>query len=159
MSTLIFFHWLAHTHIGIAMRDSTWGFAVVEILHLLALAIFGGSVLLVDIRLLGFGFKTQSAPQIAREFLPLTIGGVVAMFLSGSLLLASGPMRYYYNPAFRIKMWLFVIAAFFHFILQTRVARQGSQRDHSALWLKTAATTSLILWLSIGLAGRAIGYF
>lgn len=159
MSTLTFFHWLAQTTIAIYMRDSTWGFAIVEIFHLLSLAVFGGAVLFVDLRILDFAFVTQPASRVVREFLPFTIGGIVAMFISGSLLLASGPMRYYYNTAFRIKIWLFFIALVFHFTLQARVARDKSDRRNSAIWRKSAAVTSLLLWISIGLAGRAIGYF
>jgi hypothetical protein len=47
MSGLKFFHWLAQTHIGVVMRDSTWAFAIVEIGHLIALAVFGGAILLL----------------------------------------------------------------------------------------------------------------
>jgi hypothetical protein len=159
MSTLAFFHWLAQTPIGIAMRDSTWGFAIVEIGHLLALAIFGGAILFLDLRLLGLLFTRQPAPQVARDFLPITAGGVIVMFVSGALLLASGPMRYYYNTPFRIKMVLFLIAVFFHFTLQIGVARKNPLQDRSTPWRKAAAAVSLFLWVSIGLAGRAVGYF
>jgi hypothetical protein len=159
MSILVFFHWLAQTHIGIVMRDSTWAFAIVEIGHLLGLAVFGGAVLFVDARLLGFGFTTQSTPQVARELLPITAVGVAVMLVTGSLLLASGPMRYYYNTPFRIKMWLFFIALFFHFTLQIAVARQDSQQDRSSPARKAAGAVSLLLWFGIALAGRAIGYF
>src|ERR1700723_3372462 len=131
MSALKLFHWLAQTHIGIAMRDSTWAFAIVEIGHLIALAVFGGAVLLLDLRLLGFAFTAQPASRVAREFLSITVAGAIVMFLTGSLLLASGPMRYYYNTPFRIKMGLFLIALFFHFILQIKVARQSPQQDQS----------------------------
>ena len=158
MSFLAFFHWLAQTRIGLLMRDSTWGFAIVEIGHLLAIAIFGGAILLVDLRMMGFGFKTQPVSRVARELLPLTAGGVIVLAISGALLLASGPMRYYYNPAFRIKMLLFFIALIFHFVLQVRAARTTGERDKSSPLRKVAAILSLALWLSIGLAGRAIGY-
>jgi hypothetical protein len=159
MSALKFFHWLAQTHIGIVMRDSTWAFAIVEIGHLIALAVFGGAILLLDLRLLGFAFTSQPAPRVAREFLSITVAGVVVMFLTGSLLLASGPMRYYYNTPFRIKMWLFLFALLFHFTLQIKVARQKPQQDHSTPGRKAAGAISLLLWFSIGVAGRAIGYF
>lgn len=158
MFFLEFCHWLAKSDIGVIMRDSTWGFAIVEIGHLLALAIFGGAVLLVDLRFLDLGFRTQSKSQVARELLPLTVGGVILMFVSGFLLMANGPIRYYYNPAFRLKMCLFVLALCFHFILQTRVAQQTLAWKGNSLWLKAGAIVSLVLWFSIGLAGRAIGY-
>jgi hypothetical protein len=159
MSALKLFHWLAQTHIGIAMRDSTWAFAIVEIGHLIALAVFGGAVLLLDLRLLGFAFTAQPASRVAREFLSITVAGAIVMFLTGSLLLASGPMRYYYNTPFRIKMGLFLIASFFHFTLQIKLTRQNPQQDHSTSGRKAAGAISLLLWFSIGVAGRAIGYF
>jgi len=87
MSFLPLFHWLAHTHIGIAMRDATWAFAIVEVVHLIALAMSGGAILLLDLRLMGVGLTSQPASEVAREFLPLTLGGVVVMFLTGLLLL------------------------------------------------------------------------
>ena len=155
MSTLALFHWLAKSTVGVAMRDSTWSFAIVEIVHLIALAIFGGAVLLVDLRLLGRIFKTQPVAQVARELLPISVGGVIVMLISGTLLVASGPMRYYYNPAFRIKMWLFLSALPVHFVLQVVSARKEGQE---AAWQKFGAVASLLLWLSIGLAGRAIGF-
>jgi len=159
MSFLSFFHWLAQTHIGIAMRDATWAFAIVEIVHLVALAIFGGAILLLDLRLMGLGFTSQPAPHVAREFLPITAGGAIVMFLTGSLLLASGPMRYYYNTPFRIKMWLFLFAVIVHFILQIKVARRDTTHERTTPGQRAAAFLSLFLWAGIGIAGRAIGYF
>jgi hypothetical protein len=158
MSLLALCHWLAHTSIGIIMRDSTWGFAIVEIGHLLALAVFGGAVLLVDLRFLGVGLRTQPAFRVARELLPLAAGGVIVMLASGLLMVANGPVRYYYNPAFRLKMILFAVAVVVHFLLQIAAARCTARPEAGSRWLKTGAVVSLLLWFSIGVAGRAIGY-
>jgi hypothetical protein len=158
MSLLDVFRWLAHTQLGVAMRDSTWGFAIVEIGHLLALAVFGGAVLLLDLRFLGLGLRTQPISRVARELLLLTAGGVVFMMVSGFLMVANGPVRYYYNPAFRLKIILFVIALLFHFALQIWAARRDHSQELQSPWIKVAGTLSLVLWFSIGVAGRAIGY-
>ncbi|AXC11879.1 putative membrane protein [Acidisarcina polymorpha] len=158
MTFLSFCHWLAGSRIGTIMRDSTWDFAIVEIIHLLALAVFGGAVLLVDLRFLGVGLRMQPIAKTARELLPLTGGGVIAMLISGFLLVANGPVRYYYNPAFRIKMALFVFALSFHFIVQIAAARRPLESEKSPVWLRVSAVLSLFVWLSIGIAGRAIGY-
>ncbi len=159
MSLLPFFHWLAVTHLGIAMRDSTWAFAIVEIIHLVVLAIFGGSVLFLDLRFMGLGFRSVSAPEMAREMLPITAGGAIAMFLTGFLLLISGPMRYYYNTPFRAKMVLFFSAVIFHFVLQASIARSRTQSDRATVVHRVSAVISLLLWSAVGLSGRAIGYF
>jgi len=155
---LIFCHWLARTGISHIMRDSTYDFAIVEVGHLLALAIFGGAVLLVDLRFLGVAFKSQPAPELARELLPLTGGGVVAMLLTGFFLFLGGPLRYYHNPAFDLKILLFVLALVGHFALQIGVCKQGDEEAKYPLLVKAAAVLSLLLWFSVGLAGRAIGY-
>jgi hypothetical protein len=155
---LVFCHWLARTHAGIFMRDSTYAFAVVEIVHLLALAVFGGAILLVDLRFLNLAFRMQPVSQVAHELLPLTAGGVFAMFVSGLLLFLGGTVRYYHNPAFRLKIVLFVIALLFHFTVQIRTAREAPVQGNTPLWLKLSAAVSLLLWFTIGLAGRAIGY-
>ena len=155
---LVLCHWLARTHIAIFMRDSTYAFAIVEMGHLLALAIFGGPILLVNLRFLNLAFRMQPASQIAEELLPLTAGGVAAMFVSGLLLFLGGTVRYYHNPAFRLKIVLFVIALLFHFTLQIRTAREAPVQGNTSLGLKLSAVVSLLLWLTIGLAGRAVGY-
>lgn len=158
MSLAKFCHWIGRTHLGIFMRDSTYAFAAVEIFHLLALAVFGGAILLVNLRFLGVAFKSQPSSQVARELLPLTVGGVIAMFLSGFLLFMGGSMRYYHNPAFQLKMLLFCVALVFHFLLQVRVTRWPPELRRNSAWLRLGSVVSLVLWLAIGLAGRAIGY-
>jgi hypothetical protein len=156
MSFLSLFHWLSQTWIGILMRDSTWGFAIVEMCHLLALSIMGGTVLILDLRLLGLGLRRQSISRIAQEVWPLFTVSLIGMVISGSLLLSSGPMRYYYNEAFRFKMLLTIPTIVFQFALIHFV---GSKKDdRTGAWSKAAAVVSLMLWLSLGLAGRAIGF-
>jgi hypothetical protein len=159
MSFLHLFHWLAQTHVGIAMRDSTWAFAIVEITHLIGLAAFGGVVLFFDLRLMGLGFTRQPASQVAKEFLPITLGGIAVMFVTGFLLLVSGPMRYYYNTPFRIKMVLFFIGVIYHVALQVKISRQRPEAEISKSGLKIAGVVSLLVWSGVGMAGRAIGYF
>jgi hypothetical protein len=122
------------------------------------LAIFGGAILLVNLRFLNLAFRMQPASQVAQELLPLTAGGVVATFISGLFLFLGGSVRYYHNPAFRLKIVLFLIALLFHFILQIRTARQAPVQGNTSLWLKVSAVVSLLLWFTIGLAGRAVGY-
>jgi hypothetical protein len=80
------------------------------------------------------------------------------MFVSGFLMMTNGPVRYYYNPAFRLKLILFAVAVAFHFTLQILTARGRPEREHSSAWLRIGAAVSLVLWLSVGVAGRAIGY-
>ena len=73
MTVLSVFQWLGHTAVGRAMQHSTYGVAIVEMVHLLALAIFGGTILLVDLRL--FRHWPQTAVCVGAP------SGTIAAFL------------------------------------------------------------------------------
>jgi len=147
---------LAHSPLGHAMQTSRWAFAVVEMVHLLGLAVLGGSVLIVDLRLLGVILKGESAITISRELSRLLIGSLLVMVLSGIALLSEEAGKCYYSPAFRWKMALLAAAVIFYFTLH-RQAILCTRRGTLKLWPRIAALVSLLLWLGVGVAGRAIG--
>jgi hypothetical protein len=138
------------------MQTSKWGFAVVEMVHLLALTILGGSVLIVDLRLLGLILKGESARAISRDLSRLLIGSLVLMVLSGVALVSEEAGKCYYSPAFRWKMALLVTAVLFYFTLHRR-ALLHTDKGSPTLLCRVAAVVSLFLWLGVGVAGRAIG--
>ena len=56
---LPFFQWMQDLEISGVMRNSPWIGPGVNILHLLALTVFAGALLMVDLRLLGAGLTRQ----------------------------------------------------------------------------------------------------
>ena len=157
MTLLPLFQWAAHAPIFAVMRDSKWGFAIVEMVHLLALTCLGGTVLLVDLGILGVGFRRVSIPRVARDLSPLFLANLLLTVVSGALLVAAEAMKCYYHPAFRVKMLLFVLAVTFHFTLHRRLIEVGTDGTAS-LGSKMGAAGSLALWCAVGLAGRTIGF-
>ncbi|HEX4810154.1 MAG TPA: DUF6644 family protein [Bryobacteraceae bacterium] len=149
------FEWLGRTPVGVFMQQSTYAFAVVEMVHLLSLAILGGAILIVDLRVLGLGLKIQSVARLARELRPCLITSLLVSIVSGVLLLSEEPMKCYYNPAFRLKMLFLALAILFYFGIQQRLFQ--SEPQARAFLAKSAGFVSLLLWLAVGLAGRAIG--
>jgi hypothetical protein len=155
--TFHFFLWFSHTWLSLYMQKVTWGFAMVEVVHLLALTILGGVVLIVNLRLLGLGLKRQPVAVVSRSLHPLLLMSLIAIVLSGALLVATDPMKYYENIAFWIKIRLLVAAIMLHAGLQLWATNARNQSDRVPLWAKSTAMLSLLLWLGIGIAGRAIG--
>lgn len=147
---------LAHSGLGQVMQTSRWGFALVEMVHLLGLAIVGGSVLVVDLRLLGIVLKGESAIAVGRDLSRLLTVSLIVMVLSGIALLSEEAGKCYYSPAFRWKMALLAAAVAFYFTVHRR-ALLLAERESQTLWLRIAAVVSLLLWLGVGVAGRAIG--
>jgi hypothetical protein len=119
--------------------------------HLLGLSLLGGSVLIIDLCALGWIRLRQPAARIASDLTPLLLGSLAALVVSGILLVADGPLRYYANAAFRAKMLLLGVAVAFYFTLHRR-ALAGAPTAR-----KAAAILALTLWFAVALAGRAIG--
>ncbi len=151
------FQWCEATWVSAAIRDSTWMFAVIEILHLLGLALLLGSLIVLDLRLLGWGMRRQPVAQLARELAPWIRGGLAVMLPTGLLLFFSEAMKCYASPPFAIKMTLLSLAIVSHLIIFPQALRMKDSA-HLPRWSRPAACISLVLWFGVGLAGRAIGF-
>lgn len=153
MSLLSFFQWLAHTPLSISMANSRYDFAMVEIVHLLGLALLGGSILIIDLSALHVIRLRQEPADIVRALLPATTVGLLTMLITGCLLVVDGPLRYYANVPFRVKMLLLVTAALLTYTRLSMAPKVGVSRTRERM----IAVISLGLWFGVALAGRAIG--
>lgn len=153
MSLLPAFRWLAGSWLGLSISRSNDAFAIIEMGHLIGLALLGGAVLITDLTALGLVRLPRDLARIERNLSPIALAGLATLLVSGFLLLADGPLRYYGNAAFRAKMALLAVAAVFYFTLHRRALRAQT----SPAGVRTVALVSLTLWFAVALAGRAIG--
>jgi hypothetical protein len=152
-----FFEWCAATRLGTALQMSPWAFAVIESVHLLGLAVIGGAVLLVDLRMLGFGLRDQRIAEIARAAFPWLVGSLIVMLLTGIGLFLSEPMKLYYSQPFWVKMISLSLAMLFTFTIRRKVTMADETRMRP-IWFKLVAVVSLTLWFGVGGGGRWIGF-
>jgi hypothetical protein len=153
---------LNDTQLATAIRESEIVFPLIETVHVLAIALLAGTVAIVDLRLLGLILKRERVSQVAGQILPLTWVGFVAMIASGVLLFLAEASKSYYNPAFRFKMLLLIVAGVNPLIFHRTIYRNVSLWDEAAVAPARARLTaylSLTLWSGIIVAGRAIAYF
>jgi hypothetical protein len=155
MSLLPFFELCERSSVGEAIRSSSWLFPVIECVHLLALVVIGGSVLVVDMRLFGLGLRNQPVAQVSRDAQPWLMGSLVVMFGSGIPLFLSEALKCYYHVAFWFKMTSLLLAILFTFTVRRKVAAAG--RPEAPLG-KLVALTSITLWSAVGIGGRWIGF-
>jgi hypothetical protein len=158
MSWLPFAIWSSNTAVGVAIRDSVWLFPVVETVHLLALALLGGVILAVDLRLCGLGLSFKPAGLLARDLRGWLVAATAVMIVSGALLFASEAIKCYENPAFRIKMIFLALALAFTFTVRQRALRGGDAEARSG-WRLLIGCTSLVLWFGVAAGGRGIGFW
>jgi Family of unknown function (DUF6644) len=149
------FHWADHSWLSLEIRASTWQFAIIEMIHLLGLTVLLGSLMVLDLRLFGFGMRKQPVSQLAKDLTAWTWIGLVTILGSGVLLFFGEPMKLFGSPSFHVKMLLLFLAIVFQFTLFRKVTTNDSASPGLD---KVAGVLSLFLWFGVGLAGRAIGF-
>jgi hypothetical protein len=143
--------------IGQALKTSSWAFAVIESVHLLALATIGGAVLVVDLRLLGLGLKRQTIAEVARDAQPILVWSLVTMLATGFALFMSEAIKCYYSTPFWVKMTSLALAILFTFTIKRRVTLVENVTASPAVF-RLVAVVSLVLWSAVGASGRWIGF-
>ncbi|MGC2333072.1 MAG: DUF6644 family protein [Candidatus Acidiferrales bacterium] len=155
---LHFCKWCNESPWGHGVRDSVWLFPFVEIFHLLALGVLGGTILILNLRLLGFRFQSEPVAELAEDVRPWMLGSLAVMFVSGFFLFCTEAVKMYDSPAFRFKMIFLFLAIVFTFTIHRKLVTSDDAR-FSRFWRAVAAVVSLVLWACVGLGGRAIGYY
>lgn len=142
------------------IRESDWLFPTIETVHVFALVLVVGTIMTVDLRLLGVANKERPFSQVASEMLPWTWVAFGIAALAGMLMFSSKALTYYGNIPFRLKMICLLLAginmAMFHW-LGTRHL-EAWDRGRPPLAAKFAGGASLLLWTCIVAAGRWIGF-
>lgn len=154
MTLLEIFTALELTWLGQVIRESTWLFPAIEAVHLLGLAMLGGAVLIVDLRLLGVGVRGLTVLDLARDAKPWLLTSLACMLATGVPLLLSEAVKCYYNTSFWVKMSSLVTALVFTFVVRSRVVSLGV-RDWRQ---KACGAVSIGLWFTVAGAGRWIGF-
>lgn len=150
------FDWFELTALGSAVRDSTWLFPVIESMHLVALAALGGAVLVVDVRLMGWGFTSKPIRYVLLQARPFFCLALLAMVATGIPLFLSEAVKCYGSDAFWVKMTALLLAVLFTFGVRNRLAGRSVAL---ARWERfSVAAASMALWLTVAAAGRWIGF-
>jgi len=157
VSLLPFFQWCEASWAGTAIRESPWAFASIESVHLLGLATLGGSVLLLDLRLLGLGLRRSSVAELARDVQPWFNASLVVMLVTGVALFLSEPTKCYYSTPFWVKMGSLLLGTVFSYTVHYRVAR-APDTPSMAVRYRLVGLVSLALWFGVGAGGRWIGF-
>ena len=157
MTLLPIFEWCEATVVGQTIRDSLWLFPVIEALHLVAFAVLGGTVLLVNLRILGAAFPSEPVARLARETRPWQSGSLVVALASGSLLFLSEPRKLYYSGPFWVKMISLALAILFTFTVHRKLTL-ADEGQVGPLPRKLAALVSIALWSGVAWGGRWIGF-
>lgn len=155
-----FCYWLEELPISLQI-GSTWLFPFIESLHVIGVVFVLGSLLMVDLRLLGWAATSNSLTQMLRESLIWTWVAFILALITGLGMFITRAGGYLDNPAFLWKMLLLLLAGinmlYFHFRLLPRLDNNQNQKMPPPLYRMTGFM-SLSLWVGVILAGRWTGH-
>ncbi len=145
------------------MRESgVWTYGLVNLVHILGVASLFGSVLVLDLRLLGC-WRSVTLPAISKPTVPIALTGFIVAALSGLCLLATKATEYVGNPFLYIKFPAIALGVLNVIALNSVTAwKQHRIRDLSSQEQSKLAVfggISLLCWLTAIGAGRMIGYW
>jgi hypothetical protein len=162
MSFLSLLQWLNETPLSIYLRESELAFPLTEAIHLLGLAISVGTILWVDLRLMGLCMRGERVTDVVGRLEPWAKFGFAVMVISGLGLFIGKPVNYYSTTAFRIKMCLLPLAGLNVVFFHRRVYSNVGQWDLDSVvpWQgRLVGFVSATLWVVIIVLGRWTAYF
>jgi hypothetical protein len=161
MTATEFFKSVEATALATTIRDSLYLFPLTESMHVIGLTLVFGTILIIDLRLLGFASTRRPFTRIAADILRWTWLAFALTLLTGLLMFITNASVYYHNFYFRSKMALLALAGINMLMFELTAGRsvQLWDKDRSApLSGKAVAAVSLVLWITIIFFGRWIGF-
>jgi uncharacterized membrane protein len=146
---------------AVFIHTKPWAFTTVEVVHVFAIAMVIGTIMIVDLRLLGLGSRKRAVAELSRQVLPFTWAAFVIAVVAGSLLFISRATDYFVNPMFWIKMALIVIAGInmviFEFIT-VRSVKEWNLDPTPPPQARLAGAISIACWVLVLVCGRLIAF-
>ncbi|HTE27967.1 DUF6644 family protein [Flavitalea sp.] len=143
---------------AVAIRQSSWLYPFLEIIHITGIVLLVGAAFLFDLRLLGSS-KHIPINDLNRHLLPWSLRGLFLVIPSGILLFSTNAGALGYDPVFWLKMSLLVLAASNAFMFHKVASRsQTGDKASPPVAAKVMAVISIFLWVAIISCGRLLAY-
>lgn len=146
------FELLERSPVGDFMRSSRAIFPIFEIVHLIGLALFVGTLLLTNLGLLGVAMRRQPIHEVAAALAPWTWSGFALLMITGPFMLTAQATKWHDNMLFWLKMLLLIVAIVFQISVHRKIVSGPPLLSASAA--KRIGTVSLVLWISIAFSAK-----
>ncbi|NDV02823.1 DUF6644 family protein [Pseudoroseicyclus tamaricis] len=155
------FQWLENSDVGAWMRDSVYALPFINALHVVSVVVLFGSLITVDLRLIGVLARTRTFTRVSQELLRFTWVGFAGALISGLLMLTANATEFYVNKIFWFKMGTIVLAGLNMMFFELRTMKTVSHWDATCPppdRARLAGVLSISLWTAVIFLGRWIGY-
>jgi len=139
----------------VALRESYLAYPLVNVLHIVGVALLFGAIVALDLRLIGWRRDAAPVDSTVRLLLPVAIAGLMLAIPMGLLLFATDARAYAASPLFQAKILLIALAIGNAILLRASDWQAPRPGRRAAL----AGAASISLWLGAIVLGRLVGYF
>jgi len=161
MNLIGFLTWLQNTELGTWMREADFSFPGIESIHVVFLTATFGSIILLDLRLTGLGFRGRSVSEVTKDVMLWTWVSFLGAAISGSMLFTKSAVQYYEDWATRGKFICMGLAGVNMLVYELLIHPTIADWDKNAvppIRVRIAGYLSMILWIAVIIFGRWIGY-
>ena len=148
--------WMEGTRLSLLFGSAVWYSPLIQVAHLVAVAVFSGALLVVDLRLLGTGLTQTPGKTVAEDAQPWLMGGLIALTVTGLPSLFQLAIKQYYSPFWWWKMEMLALGLIFIFTVRRKVL-QTDEADLGSFWPKIVGLVSMALFLGVTIGARLIG--
>ena len=148
--------WMGDSRLSLLFGSAVWYSPLIQVAHLVAVAVFAGALLVVDLRLLGTGLTQTPVKTVAEDAQPWLMGGLIALTVTGLPSLFQLAIKQYYSPFWWWKMEMLALGLIFIFTVRRKVL-QTDESDLGSFWPKIVGLVSMALFLGVTIGARLIG--
>lgn len=157
-----FAEWLSTTAPSVYLQEhNAWTIPAIQSIHIVGIAMVMGSVLMIDLRILGFAGTDQTLRQTASRFGPWLTGSLWLLLASGILMVVGEPVRELVTISFWVKMSLVAIGTIVAVMFQSAIRRHEREWEDTLVHrasVKGIAVATFLVWAGIIVLGRLIAY-
>lgn len=148
--------WIANTPVSAWVNSSEVVWPTLESIHFVSLCVLIGSVLVIDLRLIGF-YRDRCASTV-RFLIRLSLMAFAVNLVTGLLFISGNTFKYVNNPAFELKIALIMVAGINALYYKMRLSQIADSEEVSASSIGVGFL-SLILWTGVIICGRMITFY
>jgi hypothetical protein len=157
-----FAEWLSRTSLSVAIQNHNgWVIPTIQSIHIVAIGIVLTSVVMIDLRILGFAGIDQTLRQTTNRFGPWLSISLSVLLVTGFLMVVGEPARELLTFSFWFKMFLIAVGTLIAAIFQVTLKRNEHHWEKSLInhfAIKSLAVFTLLIWIGIVILGRLIAY-
>ncbi len=153
---LTIFAWIADTPVAAWVISSAYIWPTLECIHFVSLCVLIGSVLIIDLRLIGF-YRERCAPMV-QFLIRLSLMAFTVNFATGALFFAGNTFKYINNLAFELKLILIMVAGINALFYKVRLSHLVDTEEVTRSSI-SVGYLSLLLWTGVIICGRMITFY